>query len=51
MIDDSVSGCSAGLAAGVRTIGFATQGQDDTLTALGATVANSMADVRRLILP
>lgn len=50
MIDDSVPGCSAGISAGVRTIGFATQGQDANLAAIGATVANSMADVRRLIL-
>lgn len=50
MIDDSVPGCRAGLGAGVRTIGFATEGQDATLAALGAEVANSMADVRRLIL-
>lgn len=50
MIDDSIPGCQAGIAAGVRTIGFATEGQDADLSALGATVANSMAEVRRLIL-
>lgn len=50
MIDDSVAGCSAGIAAGVRTIGFATEGQDAQLAALGTEVANSMAQVRRLIL-
>lgn len=50
MIDDSTAGCGAGIAAGVRTIGFATEGQDAHLAALGATVANSMADVHRLIL-
>lgn len=49
-IDDSVPGCSAGIAAGVRTIGFATEGQDASLAAIGATVANSMAEVRRLLL-
>lgn len=49
MIDDSTAGCSAGIAAGVRTIGFATEGQDDTLAALGAEVATTMADVKRLI--
>jgi len=51
MIDDSVPGCTAGINAGVRTIGFATEGQDAKLAALGAEVANSMADVKRLILP
>ncbi|MGJ8609843.1 MAG: HAD family hydrolase [Octadecabacter sp.] len=50
MIDDSTAGCSAGLAGGVTTIGFATEGQDAQLAALGATVANSMAQVKRLIL-
>lgn len=50
MIDDSTAGCGAGIAAGVRTIGFATEGQDAKLAALGATVAHSMAEVRRLIL-
>lgn len=51
MIDDSTAGCSAGIAAGVRTIGFATEGQDADLVAIGAEVANSMAQVQRLILP
>ena len=51
MIDDSTAGCTAGINAGVRTIGFATEGQDAKLAALGAEVANSMADVRRIILP
>jgi HAD superfamily hydrolase (TIGR01509 family) len=50
MVDDSIPGCQAGLNAGVRTIGFATEGQDAQLSAIGATVANSMADVRRLML-
>jgi HAD superfamily hydrolase (TIGR01509 family) len=50
MIDDSTAGCSAGIAGGVHTIGFATEGQDAQLAALGATVSNSMADVKRLIL-
>ena len=50
MIDDSVSGCQAGINADVQTIGFATEGQDARLTAIGATAANSMAEVRRLIL-
>ncbi len=50
MIDDSTAGCRAGVAGGVKTIGFATEGQDAQLAAIGATVANSMAEVRRLIL-
>ncbi|MCF2871748.1 HAD family phosphatase [Octadecabacter sp. G9-8] len=50
MIDDSVTGCRAGLNAGVHTIGFATEGQDAKLAEIGATVANSMADVQRIIL-
>ena len=50
MIDDSTAGCSAGIAGGVRTIGFATEGQDEELVAIGASVANTMAQVRRLIL-
>lgn len=49
-VDDSTAGCSAGINAGVHTIGFATEGQDAKLAALGATVANSMAEVRHLIL-
>jgi len=50
MIDDSIPGCQAGINAGVNTIGFATEGQDAALAAVGAIVANSMADVQRLIL-
>lgn len=50
MIDDSTAGCKAGIAAGVRTIGFATEDQGATLAALGAEVATSMAEVKRLIL-
>lgn len=50
MIDDSVPGCRAGINAGVRTIGFATEGQDARLTEVGATVVNSMAAAQRLIL-
>ncbi|MBU2992536.1 HAD family phosphatase [Octadecabacter sp. 1_MG-2023] len=50
MIDDSTAGCSAGIAAGVHTIGFATEGQDADLAALGAEVANSMSQVQQLIL-
>lgn len=49
MIDDSTSGCRAGLAGGVRTIGFATEGQDAELAALGAEVANTMGEVQRMI--
>lgn len=50
MIDDSAAGCRAGINAGVRTIGFATEGQDAALAAIGAEVATSMAQVRHLIL-
>ncbi len=50
MIDDSATGCKAGINAGVRTIGFATEGQDNSLRMVGAEVANSMADIRRMIL-
>jgi len=50
LVDDSTSGCGAGIAGGVRTIGFATEGQDAKLRALGATVVNSMAEVRQVIL-
>lgn len=50
MIDDSTAGCMAAINGGVRCIGFATEGQDAKLDAIGAEVANSMADVRRLIL-
>jgi len=49
MIDDSVPGCKAGINAGVHTIGFATEGQDARLADVGATVANSMAQVQRII--
>lgn len=51
MIDDSTAGCSAAIAGGVRCVGFATEGQDAELAALGAEVANTMAEVRQLILP
>ncbi|MBT8411528.1 MAG: HAD family phosphatase [Octadecabacter sp.] len=50
MIDDSTAGCGAGIKAGVRTIGFATEGQDAALAAIGAEVVNTMADIRRLLL-
>jgi len=50
MIDDSSTGCRAGINAGVRTIGFATEGQDTALAAIGAEVVNTMADIRRLLL-
>lgn len=50
MIDDSTAGCMAAIDGGVRCIGFATEGQDAKLAAIGAEIANSMTDVRRLIL-
>ena len=50
MIDDSPTGCRAGINAGVRTIGFATEGQDAALAAIGAEVVNTVAGIRRLLL-
>ncbi len=49
MIDDSAPGCRSGVAAGVRTLGFAVEGQGADLAAVGAEVVTSMADVARVI--
>ncbi|MDF0603482.1 HAD-IA family hydrolase [Psychromarinibacter sp. C21-152] len=49
VIDDSPSGCTAGLRAGMRTLGFAAHGQGPRLAALGAEVFRSMADLPRLL--
>jgi HAD superfamily hydrolase (TIGR01509 family) len=49
MIDDSPAGCRAGVAAGVRTFGFATEGQDGALADVGAEVVGTMAQIQRLI--
>lgn len=50
MVDDSTAGCRAGVAAGVRTFGFATEGQDARLAAVGAEVVRSMAEIQRRLL-
>lgn len=49
MVDDSVSGCLAARNAGVRCIGFADRGQDDTLRATGAEPVGTMAEVSKLL--
>lgn len=45
MIDDSTSGCLAGINAGVRTLGFAQRGQGEDLRALGAEPVTDMAGI------
>lgn len=45
MIDDSPAGCRAGVAAGVRTFGYATEGQDAALAAVGAEVVGDMREI------
>ncbi len=44
-IDDSVNGARAGLAAGVRTLGFAPAGDDGRRAAIGAEVVKTMEEV------
>ena len=44
-IDDSATGCGAGIAAGVRTIGYAEDSDPDKLRTAGAEVVRSMAEV------
>lgn len=44
-IDDSVNGAKAGIAAGVRTLGFAPDGDDGRRAALGVEVVGSMAEI------
>ena len=44
-IDDSVTGARAGLAAGVRTLGFVPHGDDGSRAALGITPLRSMAEI------
>ena len=48
-IDDSVTGAKAGIAAGVRTFGFAPEGDDGRRAAIGAEVVRSMADVAKML--
>jgi len=50
MIDDSPTGCRAAIAGGVHCIGFAARGQGKHLSAVGAEVATSMAQIRTMIL-
>ncbi|TCL01240.1 HAD superfamily hydrolase (TIGR01509 family) [Shimia isoporae] len=45
MIDDSESGCLAGVRAGVRTLGFAQRGQADALRLVGAEPVKDMREV------
>lgn len=44
-IDDSVTGAKAGIAAGVRTFGFAPDGDDGRRAAIGAEVVTSMDQI------
>ncbi|WP_172297488.1 HAD family phosphatase [Pseudoruegeria sp. HB172150] len=45
VIDDSPSGCRAGVAAGMRTLGFAADGDDARLSSVGAEVFHDMAEL------
>jgi len=49
VIDDSPTGCTAGVAAGMRTIGFAERSDPARLAATGATPVRSMAEVAVLL--
>jgi len=49
VIDDSPSGCTAGVAAGMRTIGFAERTDPERLRAVGATPVRTMAEVAELL--
>jgi len=50
VVDDSPSGCKAGVAGGIRTLGFAAGLHDaDSLAAVGAEVFTDMAALPRLI--
>lgn len=48
VVDDSPTGCKAGLAAGIRTIGFASSNREP-LDALGVEVVKSMAELSDLL--
>ncbi len=48
-IDDSLNGAKAGIAAGVRTFGFAPAGDDGTRAALGAEPVTTMGQIACLI--
>jgi beta-phosphoglucomutase-like phosphatase (HAD superfamily) len=43
VVDDSPTGCAAGIAAGMRTLGFAAAGGAEALAATGAEVFNDMS--------
>ena len=45
MIDDSANGCLAAVNAKVRAIGYAAEGQDASLRAVGAEVVNSINEI------
>ena len=49
VIDDSVSGCTAGIRGGMDTYGFAEQGDGAVLAATGATVFHRMAALPALL--
>ncbi len=49
MIDDSPNGCMAAVRAGVRAIGYAAEGQDDQLRAVGAEVVTTIDAIVELI--
>ena len=49
VIDDSAAGCRAGLAAGIRTLGFAEHGDSAPLAALGLELFHSMSELPGLI--
>jgi len=48
-VDDSPTGCRAGIAAGVRTIGFAAETDAARLAAVGAEPVDSMAALARAL--
>ncbi|WP_226779764.1 HAD family hydrolase [Oceaniglobus trochenteri] len=49
VVDDSPAGCTAGVRAGMRTIGFAETTDPARLAAVGATPVRSMAEVAQAI--
>lgn len=49
VIDDSPSGCTSGVAGGIRTLGFAAHDDGASLAAVGAEVFHRMADLPGLI--
>lgn len=49
VVDDSIYGCMAGVAAGMRTMGFAAHRDGEDLKGVGAEVFHRMADLPRLL--